>query len=128
MVFRFTVVLFLALLAGCGGGGDPAAPDRCLTVNRVNLDAIEGTFTDGTEVTEGAAVRSKDYKSVYMVAAKFGNDDLVGVWATNDDPRDSKINGPLMAGDGMAREFSEAAEGVVEIGSDGMDEAKDCLD
>lgn len=128
MIVRLAAALSLVLLAACGGGGDAVAPDRCLTVNRVNLNAIEGTFTDGTKVTKGAAVRSKDYKSVYMVAAKFGDDDLVGVWATNDDPRDGKINGPLMAGDGMSREFSEAAEGVVEIGSDGMDQAKACLD
>lgn len=118
----------LVLVAACGGGdGDSEAStsDRCVAVNQVNLDAIASTLTDGEKITEGAAVKSKDYENVYMIAAKFG--DQTGVWATNDDPTDATVEGVLMAGDGFAREFSNAVQGKVENGSEGMAEAKKCL-
>ena len=126
MIARIAATLTLLVsLAACGGadGGDTSS--RCLAVNQANLDAITGTLEDGTKVTKGAAVKSKDYESVYMVAARFG--DQVGVWATNDDPTDAKVEGVLMAGDGFSQEFSSAPKGEVEDGADGIDEAKDCL-
>lgn len=118
------LTLLLIPLTACGGAGGDSG-DRCLTVDKANLDAITGTLKDGLKATKGAAVKSKDYESVYMIAAKFG--DQVGVWATNDDPTDSSVEGVLMAGDGFSQEFSTAPQGKVENGSDGMDEAEACL-
>jgi hypothetical protein len=142
MMTRVAAVAAALLLAsaGCTSGSDsagdksaaektaakkePAKKSRCLKVNQVTIDAISKEVEGG--ITKGAAVKSKDFKNVYMVAAKITTGD-VAVWATNDDPTDDKFQGAVQAAEGFAHEFSTWPKGDANITTDGVKQAKDCL-
>jgi len=130
------VVAALVLVGGCSSGSDsagdkPAAKEpkeqtkksRCVEVNQATIDAIAERVEGG--ITKAAAVKSKDFKNVYMVAGKIAGGN--GVWATNDDPTDATFQGAVQAVDGFAKEFSTWPKADADITSDGAEDAVDCL-
>lgn len=133
----------VALLAGCGGGGDKAtdsapaptpaaAQDRCEAVPAALLAKLNSTLTGGTSMTAAAAVKSMDYERVWFVAGALtgpgvGNGKKV-VFSTN-----SLIGSGLTYGvGGFAHEFSDLGHGEdtkakMSQSDDGYDQAQDCL-
>ncbi len=145
-------------LAGCGGGDDePAtaqdtptverttaaptkaprteAPSRCEAVDPALLTLIAGreeAGVGGMKFTRGAAVKSRDYKNVYMIAGRFdapGAPDSVGVWAANSKTPDVQL---ILAVNGFAKEFTDWIDGDqsqanVTQAADGVSEARACL-
>ena len=151
----------LLLLAACGGSdstdssaaGDTAASaapvatkaapaatkaaksSRCETVSQALLDGIASGAEDGVgklTLSNGAAVRSKDYSEVYLVAAKLtapGVDGDIGVWATNSL---TAGGGLIMSVDGFAKQFTvwpdaDKTDAEISLSADGYDEARDCI-
>ena len=85
----------------------------------------------GLEITEAAAVRSRQYSKVYMIAGRIttADEQQVGVWATNSLSPDE---GVLLSVDGYAEQFTiwpKASETSAEIrlGDEGTFEAIACL-
>ena len=95
------------------------------------LRAIAKGGKDATiRPTEGAAVKSKDFSKVYMIAVEFnglGSPER-GVWASNSLKRGG---GVIMSVDGIAKEFTVWPNGPagspMSITDDGAQEALDCL-
>ena len=101
-----------ALIRGMIGSSDPARISAGLT----------GVHLTG----RSAAVKSKDFKNAYMVAAEFTGPGVteVGVWMTNS----LNETGPVYRVDGFAHQFSSWGPGPgADITTDGASEAKDCI-
>lgn len=131
-------------LAGCGGsetadtseeppsGGETATQqaDRCRDVPQARIDAIASGLDKSAGVSAGnaAAVRSRDYEKMWMVAIELngpGLDGEKGVWTTNR----LEEQGLVFAVDGIAKEFSDWGDGgPFSVVDDGVAEAKHCLD
>ena len=111
-----------------------ATSGRCIPVDRAMLNGIAtglDPLTTGV-LSNGWAVKSSDYKNVYMIAAVFrgAGFENVGVWASNSlQPG----GGLIMAVDGYAQEFSDWGDGDktdarIRSTDDGVSEAKKCAD
>lgn len=115
----------------------PARSERCLEVDPAKLAAIAEGEEDGVggiTFSSGAAVKSEDYSEVYMIAGRFtvpGVDQpQVGIWASN---ALAPNEGVILAVDAFAEQFTvwpdaEDSAAKIRLGSDGVDEAKDCLE
>lgn len=101
-----------AVLTSCGGtdnGGDSGDGDAvdCLDVPS-EVSAALMTGNEGAKLTAGdaAAVKSPDHKQLYVVAVRFTADgldgDQTGVWGASTLDGD----GPFLAVDGFAQEFT----------------------
>lgn len=105
------------------------APSRCIDVPSALVDAIESGLQGNNTLASAAAVKSRDYENVWMVAAVIEGEGLsgdAGVWATNDL---SAGGGLIFSVDGFANSFSDW--GRLEGGSiadDGAREAKACAE
>lgn len=118
----------ILLLASCGQSKSTA---RCVDASSATGILATQLQSDMAFTGRVAAVKSSEFKQVYMVAAEFsgpGVDNEVGVWAMND------LTGPstVFAVDAMARSFSDwpAADTSMvraDITTDGASEAKDCV-
>ncbi len=65
----------------------------------------------GMKFKRGAAVKSRDYKNVYMIAGEFsapGVDKEVGIWSANG--KTAAVQA-IFAVDGMAKEFTDWTDG-----------------
>jgi len=102
-------------------------------VSSEKLQAIEsGLNYSGGSLREGWAVKSKDFKSVYFIAAEmdgpgFEGDGDIGLWSSN-----SLDNGMIMSINHMAQEFSDWPAGKdtdaeITTFDDGSDEAERCV-
>lgn len=86
----------------------------CLHVHPVLLESIGDGIKKKTKakiVGHGFAVRSDDYKKVWMVAAELDGPGLEGdgdiaVWGTNEDPTKASSSGLILQANGMAEQFS----------------------
>lgn len=115
----------------------PARSKRCLDVEPAKLAAIAAGEEDGVggiTFSSGAAVKSEDYSEVYMIAGRFTvpgvKQPQVGIWASNSLAADQ---GVLLAVDGFAEQFTvwpdaDDSAAKIRLGSDGVDEAKECLE
>lgn len=158
----FVAVGLVLAVTACGGGSDSDSPDdtvaapeqaeteeprpsptpparskRCLDVEPAKLAAIAEGAEDGVggiTFSTGAAVKSKDYSQVFMIAGRFTvpgvKQPQVGIWASNALPAGE---GLLLAVDGFAQEFTDwpdadKTDAKIGLGADGTDEAKDCLE
>lgn len=110
---------------------EPAPSEECLDVPKTLLRAIAKGANDATiKPVSGAAVKSRDYSKVYMIAMEFnglGSPER-GVWASNSLKRGG---GVIMSVDGIAKEFTVwpngPADSPMSITDDGAQEALDCL-
>jgi len=110
------------------------AEDRCLPVSAEMMQAIAGGSEDSLPITPvaGAAVKSKDYKEVYMIAMKFsapGGPDEVGVWASGSTTPGESL---ILAVDGYATNFTHWPDGgkssyKITQADDGVAESEACL-
>lgn len=104
-----------------GIASDTSSPDEpkeqsadCLKAHPTVVKAIGTGLKKKTQakiVGEGFAVRSDDYKKVWMVAAELDGPRLEGegdiaVWGTNEDPSKANSSGLILQANGMAEEFS----------------------
>jgi len=110
---------------------------RCEDVPQPAQDAIAtGIVADSGAMLRGwQMVKSKDYESVWFVAAdlegpSLDGTDQIAVWAMNqpDDPTSSLV----LSVDGLALQFSDWGDGSttdahLSINDDGVSEAKDCV-
>jgi hypothetical protein len=122
--------------AGCGDSAEQTSaqlsdqrPHNCERPSPKVIASIEEglTVSGGGSLGRAYAVRSSDFKKVWMVAAEIQGDGMkgtLGVWATND----IRSYGSVFAADHMAREFSDWGSGQVESDDDGIEAAKACLD
>jgi hypothetical protein len=122
--------------SGGGSGSQGGKTASCRRAPQKVLNRIEaGLEVDGGgKLRNGYAVRSGDFKKVYMVAADIqgpgleGNDDI-GVWAVT-----FLGNGGLTyAVDNVAQEFSDWGDGdqtdaAITASDDGVDEARSCAE
>lgn len=129
------VVGIIAIVAIASGGGNDSGDiaSRCLPVPAALGDGIASALDDGITASDWQAVKSNDFKNVYMVAAKLAGpgmgDDTTGVWATN---RLEAAPGMILAVDGIAQEFSDWPDGDTtdartSPADDGVSEARDCV-
>ncbi len=105
------------------GPGRAEATSRCVPVPAVLLGNIEAGL-DGRSLGRAAAVKSRDFENVWMVAAVIEGVGEAGVWGTND-----LGGGGLIASvDGYANQFSDWGRlPDASIVSDGAGEARDCV-
>lgn len=127
------MVVVAASTVACGGGASESG-SRCEPVPTEKLQVIQRGAEKRWEplrIVAGAAVRSRDYKEVWMIAARFtapGVPGEVGVWASD---RLSE-GGTILSVDNVAQlvtvwpDGDRSAFGVSLI-DDGVDAAKDCL-
>ena len=116
--------LLAAGLTGCAGPSD-----RCMDAGAAGRQIQ--TYLEGVSwIGKSAAVKSKDYENVYMVALNLsiGGDTEVGVFAVNSLDGDGKV----FAVSGFAHQFSNAPYGPdssAEISptSDGVEEVASCV-
>jgi hypothetical protein len=111
-----------------------AAASRCIAVPVAQAQRLAEGAERGVgkmTFTAAAAVKSSDFKSVYMIAGRFRAPgvDEVGVWASNKLPIGG---GLLLAVDGVAKQFTVWPDGDkssagVSSTDDGVAEARDCL-
>jgi hypothetical protein len=127
-------ILAVVLVAGCGsggGGGGGADTTRCSPAPSTLLAAIsQGLTVSGGGLGAGYVVKSNDFSKVWMVAAEINGPGMegagdIGVWATND----PSGGGMIFAVDGMAKEFSDWADGSttdakLSLSDDGVSAAK----
>lgn len=130
-------LLALVVIAAVFGGttaepeakGAPVAKrsEECVKVNKTIQKRLLGRLQP---VGPAWAVKSDDFKSVYMVASRFEMDGETyeGVWGVTD----LRLNrGLYISVDGMAQEFTpwpDSANGEkFSIADDGAQEAVDCL-
>ena len=100
------------------------------------LDAIATGAEDGVgglKLSNGYAVKSKDFEKVYLIAARLaapGVEGDVGVWASNSlEPG----GGLIMAVDGFAKEFTvwpdaNKTDAQIDQTADGYDEVRACVE
>lgn len=104
---------------------------RCVKVSAKRIADLSTGLdkSAGLTIASAQAVKSTDFKNVYMIAALLngpGVKNQVGVWASN-----SLEEGGFFSVDGFALEFSDWADGPksdanITLTSEGVDEAKDC--
>jgi hypothetical protein len=145
---RIGILLALAgavAFGGCGessSGGDGGGASQnaqkasCRPAPKTVMERIEAGLTvdGGGKLRNGYAVRSGDFKKVYMVAADIqgpglGGKDDVGVWSVNS----LGNGGSTYAVDSMAQEFSDwgdadKTDAAITASDDGVDEARSCAE
>jgi hypothetical protein len=136
--------LLALLVAACGGTSTPttnapratprATPrplvSRCNPASAALLSRIEQGLTvyGGGSLANGQTVKSRDFESVYFVAADIQGEGVeVGVWATN-----SLTSGLTYSVNALAKEFSDwgdggATDARLSMSDDGAAEAEACV-
>jgi hypothetical protein len=128
----------LVIATGCGSNEEaaPLPPEpidmsRCLDVSPAVVTAIEtGLDVPGNSIRGAQAVRSSDFKRIYLVTADLEGDALeatddYATWATNR----LDGSGSYWAADPGAEEFSDwgPLPNGTAIGTDGYEESHDCV-
>lgn len=128
----------LMLLAACAPNADlsrcvPATDAEISTISAGLVKVADGPMWLG----EGWAVKSKDYKNVWMVAAYiYGNGEEMekgvgpGVWAHGGEQDDPRM---ILSAEAFARNFStwergDTTDAEISILSDGVKEAIQCAE
>jgi hypothetical protein len=117
---------------------EPTINPRCQPASSKQMEFIrEGikSVQESNDVKDGWAVRSQDFKRVWMVAAEITGPGIadkaaIGVWAINGTPEDP---GVIMAVDGSAKEFTpypdaSKTDAHITISDDGVSQAKECVE
>ena len=130
-------------VAGAEPDDSDDLPTRdCIPVPRVRMRGIETGLTvrGGSLRKEAFAVRSDDYKKVWMMAAELDAPGLEGigdvaVWATNQDPTRTDEYGLTVRANGIAAEFSDWGAAArpgspmdFQATDDGVAEAIECVE
>lgn len=120
------------VLAGCSGGSQGDGRD-CITVSQSLMSQIaSGANNIRITPVKAAAVRSKSFKEVYIVAMSVRiagvEDPETGVWGVTDLMAG---HGSTVAVDGIAQQFTDWPDQVnghkLNVTEDGVTEAKACL-
>ena len=128
MRFLLTIGALALMMVACSGTASP--PARCERAPQAILDKIsEGlTIAGGGSLSNGWAVRSKDYEKVWFVAAELTGEGIpastMAIWATN------SLNGDgmIFSAGAMAKEFSQWGPGSFSSTDDGAQEAIRCAE
>jgi hypothetical protein len=124
--------LLSSILAGCGTAQqleEATQPTRCQTVPSAAIEAIETGLENGLSLRDAFAVRSRDYKRVFMVSADiqgpgFEGTDDVATWGLNQLAQPQSV----FSAENLAEEFSDW--GPLPDGSpadDGISESGECV-
>jgi hypothetical protein len=114
-----------------------ATPSRCVVASPGQMEAIRSgvkSIQESNNVETGWAVKSNDFKNVWMVAAEITGPNLedvtsIGVWAISGDPGSP---GMILSVNGFAKEFTpypDASEtdANITIADDGVRQAEQCV-
>lgn len=111
-----------------------ASANRCVAVSQKKLNRIADllTVSGGGSLTNGHAVRSNDFESLYFIAATINGPQMgsntIGIWATN---TLKAVTGGVLAVDAFADQFSDWVVGSTTDANitqydDGAQEAAKC--
>jgi hypothetical protein len=123
-----SLVLAIATAGAVATSASASTQAKCLKVSPKIVKAIQTGLERGLTLRGARAVKSGDYRNVFMVAADIQGPGLKGkndtaVWATN------RLNdyGLIYSADALATEFSDWGNGPgFSSTDDGVYEAKQC--